>query len=154
MGTFFSDSCFEWCLININHRGELVLYTTTTDSVLRIFVPVLDSPTHLQLHATLDMDAFMPFSQRTRTQKQLGGNPPVFIFNRSLLLDIFSTLLNSDDKEKEKEKEQETQMQEGIRRMKEIREGDWDIFFRLTGEGLVVRGVGVRPSSFRLLLVI
>ncbi|KZV81002.1 hypothetical protein EXIGLDRAFT_780266 [Exidia glandulosa HHB12029] len=41
-----------------NSSSSHVLYTTTTDDTLRIFMPVLDSPYHLQLHEALDSDSF------------------------------------------------------------------------------------------------
>ncbi|EJD52247.1 hypothetical protein AURDEDRAFT_159101 [Auricularia subglabra TFB-10046 SS5] len=41
-----------------NSTSSHVLYTTTSDDTLRIFLPVLDSPFHLQLHEALDTDSF------------------------------------------------------------------------------------------------
>ena len=43
-------------------RDDLILYTITSDATLRIFLPVLDAPQRLQLHASLDVFTTLPFS--------------------------------------------------------------------------------------------
>ncbi|KAF5385516.1 hypothetical protein D9757_005413 [Collybiopsis confluens] len=51
-----------WRQSPASSRDDLILYTVTSDSTLRIFFPVLDSPQYLQLHAALDIYSSLPSS--------------------------------------------------------------------------------------------
>lgn len=42
------------------NRGDAVLYTTTTNTVFRVYSPVLDDPTWFQLLSSIDHRAFRP----------------------------------------------------------------------------------------------
>ncbi|KAK8845415.1 hypothetical protein IAR55_006128 [Kwoniella newhampshirensis] len=53
--------------------GDAHLYTITTNSVLRLYSPVLDDPAWFQLHLTLDHSAFA--SQASATPKSKGEHP-------------------------------------------------------------------------------
>ncbi|KAF8349754.1 RAVE protein 1 C terminal-domain-containing protein [Amanita rubescens] len=53
----------SWRHSQASSRDDLILYTITSDATLRIFMPVLDRPMHLQLHASLDIFSCVPFSE-------------------------------------------------------------------------------------------
>ena len=102
------------------HSDDLILYTITSDSTLRIYFPVLDSPRHLQLHASLDL-----FSSSS-----LGQSRPSSIFwlDRDVLDGVLANILkiNSDQEDGRS------------RRVREIKDEAWDLFLRLTGDGSII----------------
>ena len=53
-------------------RGDAYLYTITTDTVFRVYSPVLDDPTWFQLLSTLDARSFR---QRSVSWSSKGKNP-------------------------------------------------------------------------------
>jgi hypothetical protein len=109
-----------------------VLYTVTCDATLRIFIPVLDSPQYLQLHATLDLSPPVPsLSSSRKTGKH---SPNVFCLGREVLRGVLTTVLAdlSDASELK------------LRRLQEIIDGGWDIFMQVLVDGsLTIRAVAV-----------
>ncbi|KAH7334362.1 RAVE protein 1 C terminal-domain-containing protein [Rhizoctonia solani] len=47
-----------WRGSTTSNRSDTILYTFTADHTVRIYMPVLDSAEHLQLHASLDLHSF------------------------------------------------------------------------------------------------
>jgi hypothetical protein len=116
-------------------RDSLVLYTVTCDAALRIFIPVLDSPQYLQLHATLDLCSSMPSQPLSRqAEKPISS---VFYLNRDVFSRVLTAVLtNMSDNDDAK-----------IRRIKDIRDGGWDMFMHVLPDGsLSIRALAVRNA--------
>ncbi|KAG8835972.1 regulator of (H+)-ATPase in vacuolar membrane [Serendipita sp. 399] len=119
-------------LINISWRSppsnkeEYILYTTTSDSALRIFLPVLDTPRHLQLHATIDPYSFLPSSLATNK-----GSPVMALHRDSLRAVIGNALREPRDKRTSFGESQR-------RRLTEVYEEGWDLFARILDDGSIV----------------
>lgn len=107
-----------------------VLYTVTCDATLRIFIPVLDSPQFLQLHATLDLSSSVP--SLPPSQKIGSNSPDVFSLSREVLRGVLSTVLaDSSDADDPK-----------LRRLQEICDGEWDMFLQVFPDrSLTIRAV-------------
>lgn len=103
-----------------------MLYTVTSDSTLRIFLPVLDSPQHLQLHASLDLFSALPSSIATEVPQP--SDSSVFWLDREVVgASLDSILKGSQDDDDVR-----------IRRLREIKEEGWDLFLRVFWDGSVV----------------
>lgn len=103
------------------------MYTITTDATLRIFLPVLDTPHFLQLHASLDVDSDVP--------GQNLSNSNIFWLHKDTLAESLKAIVSGKH-----ELEDETQ----YRRLKEMDDEGWDFFVRVFPDNsLVVRAVAV-----------
>lgn len=126
-----------WTYItDLVYRDGLVLYTVTSDATLRIFTPVLDSPQHMQLHATLDM------SSSTTSEPRPGPTdyavPSVFYLDREIVNRALTSVL-SDTTDKEDAK---------IRRVQDIRDAGWDMFMQALPDGsLSIQAVAASTLS-------
>lgn len=107
-----------------------VLYTVTCDATLRIFIPVLDSPQNMQLHATLDLSPSVPSLPPSRNT---GNNfPNVFSLGREVLRGVLTSVLAdlSDPNDLK------------LRKLHEICDGGWDLFMQVFPDGfLAIRAV-------------
>lgn len=117
------------------HSSDIILYTVTEDSTVRVFMPVLDSPDYLQLHASLDLHSF-------------GVPRSVGVVSRICWLDrdAIAAALNRDF-ERPPEGSAEQVEEEGARRsrLKCIVDEGWDLFAVVTREGSVIaRAITVR----------
>ncbi|EJF67065.1 hypothetical protein DICSQDRAFT_151429 [Dichomitus squalens LYAD-421 SS1] len=109
-------------------RDDPILYTVTSDATLRIFMPVLDAPQYLQLHAALDTFSSLPFS--IASQQSSSG---IYWLDREVMGAALKSVL-SDPVTAEEDARR--------RRIREIAEEGWDIFLRVLGDGsMVVQGV-------------
>ncbi|KAJ7076559.1 RAVE protein 1 C terminal-domain-containing protein [Mycena belliarum] len=114
----------SWRHSQASSRDDLILYTITSDSTLRIFLPVLDSPQYLQLHASLDLFSSIPFSISSR----LSTSSAIFWLDRQIIGDSISAALKN-----------ETDLDEArIRRLQEIKDEGWDLFLRVLEDGSAV----------------
>ena len=109
------------------------MYTITVDATLRIFLPVLDCPQYLQLHAVLS-----PYSDAL--EQELTGKSDdqssIFWLHKDTLADSFTSILDRHKGELEDGK---------LRRIQEFASENWDFFLRvLPDDSLVVRAVAVR----------
>lgn len=122
---------------HIPGRDDLILYTITSDSALRIFLPVLDSPRTLQLHACLDLFSSLPFSSAST----YFDTSNVFWLDRAQVDTVLKHLLKAytgvDDAQ--------------IRLIKDIVEEKWDLFLRVLTDGSVILSA-VAVSSFLIFL--
>lgn len=111
-----------------NTRDDLVLYTITVDSTLRVFLPVLDSPHTLQLHASLDLSSSL-LSSTSVMPCQSTSN--VFWLDREViditLEHLLKTYTGDDDVR--------------IRVLRDIVNEGWDLFLRVLDDGSII------PSS-------
>jgi hypothetical protein len=109
------------------NSGDIVLCTITTDMVLRIFAPVLDSPRHLQMQASVAAISLVPVSQR----KIESSSARVFLWDPHILEDYARVVEADEDADKHQ-------------RLKKILNGDWDLFaVALIGETFVMHGIVV-----------
>jgi hypothetical protein len=112
----------------------LILYSVTLDSVLRIFIPILDSPEYLQLHASLDLFSALPFHVALTHAE---SHSSIFWLDRQTVGVVLDHILG-ESREAEN------------RRIKEIKDEGWDLFLRVLGDGsIVVTAVAVCCSSPR-----
>lgn len=96
--------------------------------VLRIFAPVLDSPTHLQLQASFDTVSTIPPAQRS-----FKHDSRIFLWDPCIFNDYIRPFEGSDD----------------YRKVEKILDGGWDLFAVALVEGsLVLRGVIVSTPRF------
>ncbi|ESK98022.1 wd repeat protein [Moniliophthora roreri MCA 2997] len=118
---------FSWRYSQASSRDDLILYTVTIDATLRIFFPVLDSPQYLQLHASIDLFSSIPYNLVSAQREYQTSS--VFWLDRQVLGQSLQKLVPD-----------EKQDQEGasIRKLRDIKEEGWDLFFRVVGDGSVV----------------
>jgi hypothetical protein len=133
---------FPYILFYFGIRDDLVLYTITSDSVLRIFMPVLDSLQYLQLHGAIDIP-FTPRSISKGKQKKTDNSNISSIFwpDRKVIGDAFKRILEDvpDDGEDARR-----------RRAREVIDEGWDLFLRVMCDGSVlVTAVAVRYPLLR-----
>ncbi|KAF8642016.1 hypothetical protein AX16_009737 [Volvariella volvacea WC 439] len=115
-----------WRHTRTSSRDDLVLYTTTSDSTLRIFLPVLDSPHHLQLHASLDIYSSLPSSMLS--QGASGTRSSIFWMEKDTISKaIEETLQKNSDPDDSR-----------IRRLQDIIKEHWDLFMRIMEDGSVI----------------
>lgn len=114
-----------------DNRDDLILYTITSDSTLRIFLPVLDAPQQLQLHAALDIFSALPFSVASQV-----SSSKVFWLGREVMSSALTIVLKHAITDSE---------DGGYRRIREVTEENWDLFLRVLSDGsLVLQAVAVR----------
>ncbi|KAF9015532.1 RAVE protein 1 C terminal-domain-containing protein [Cyathus striatus] len=114
-----------WRHTQASSRDDLILYTVTSDSTLRIFLPVLDSPDHLQLHASLDLFSSLPYSV---TSSYLTPSSSIFWLDREIVGNVLDNVL----------KQHIDQNDAKGRRIAEIKQEGWDLFLRIIDDGSVV----------------
>ncbi|KAF8578745.1 hypothetical protein K439DRAFT_1361373 [Ramaria rubella] len=128
-----------WRAPKSHSRPDLTLYTLTSDSTLRLFHPVLDAPQRLQLHAALNASSFLPSSLDSHI---LGSY--VFPLDRQVLSQTFVSILDGPDVSPN-EPEEKSVLRNDVdqrRKLKEVRDEDWDLFLRILKDGsIVIRGV-------------
>ncbi|KAJ7071176.1 RAVE protein 1 C terminal-domain-containing protein [Mycena amicta] len=110
-----------WRQSQASSRDDLILYTITSDSTLRIFLPVLDSPQYLQLHAALDLFSSIPSSISTTSSS-------IFWLDRAIIDTTISHVLR---------RETETDHAR-VRRLQEIQNEGWDLFLRILEDGSAI----------------
>ena len=126
----------------VTSRTDTILYTVTADSTVRIFMPVLDSPDHLQLHASLDLQSF-------GVSRGLESAPRICWLDR----DAVAAALNKDFERTLDGTPEEAEEEEARRsRLKHIVDEGWDLFALVSSDGtVVVRAVTVCVLFFFLL---
>ncbi|KAF8222144.1 WD repeat-containing protein [Tricholoma matsutake] len=117
---------FSWRHSQASSRADSILYTVTKDSVLRIFLPVLDAPQLLQLHASLDLFSSLPFPIASGHLES--SYSAVFWMDREVLGNTLNYILST------RSKDQDAQS----RRIAEIKQEGWDLFLRVLGDGSIV----------------
>ncbi|KIY45758.1 hypothetical protein FISHEDRAFT_66809 [Fistulina hepatica ATCC 64428] len=104
-------------------RDDVMLYTVTSDGTLRVFIPVLDTPHYLQLHASLDFFSSVPQQMFAPIQ-----DSRVFCPDRTVIEKTFQRLtMGPRDLDDAK-----------LRRIREIQEGGWDLFLRVLSDRSIV----------------
>ncbi|KAF8641123.1 hypothetical protein AX17_000765 [Amanita inopinata Kibby_2008] len=116
----------SWRHSQASSRDDLILYTVSLDSTLRIFMPVLDLPYHLQLHASLDPFSCLPFSLASKYANP--SDSMIFWLDREI---VGQALKSTLDKLPHKEDARS-------RRIRDILDEGWDLFFRILSDGSIV----------------
>ncbi|KAF8973548.1 WD repeat-containing protein [Flammula alnicola] len=115
----------SWRRSQASSRDDLILYSITSDATLRIFFPVLDDPDYLQLHASLDICASLPFSVVTQLESAASS---VFWLDRRTVEKVILYILNDPSQADDARN----------RRIKEIKDDGWDLFLRILSDGSIV----------------
>ncbi|GLB36004.1 putative RAVE protein 1 C terminal [Lyophyllum shimeji] len=127
---------FSWRQPQAMSRDDLILYTVTNDSTIRIFLPVLDSPQHLQLHASLDLFSSLPFPVAADHISSTA-----FWLDRDVVGNALNEILTR----------RHDQDDARSRRIKEMNDERWDLFLRVLGDGSVtvtaVANIDRRPPT-------
>jgi hypothetical protein len=119
----------------------MALFTVTSDSTLRIYIPVIDSPQRLQLHASLDLFSCLPYpiivSLLPRGQERsLASN--ILWLDHQVTHSVIKKLLEGSADQEASE----------FQRLQQLREGDWDLFLRVLPDGsMVLTSVAVSVLS-------
>lgn len=122
-------ACIETSL-----RDDLILYTITSDATLRIYLPILDTPQHVQLHASLDLFQAVPLSEASQQ-----ASSKVFWLDRGVVCGGLTAVLGDKTVHSEDGRH---------RRVQEILEEGWDLFLRILADGsLVLQAVAVSSST-------
>lgn len=117
-------------------RDDLILYTVTTDATLRVFLPVLDTPHYLQLHASLDV-----FSDAADRMDRKDNDSNIFWLHKDTLANSFRAILSANPGNAD---------ETSFRRLKEMNTEGWDFFVRVFPDNsLVVRAVAVSNLTTR-----
>ena len=111
-----------WRRPQASSRYDLILYSVTSDSVLRIFIPILDSPEYLQLHASLDLFSALPFHVALTHAE---SHSSIFWLDRQTVGAVLDHILKDSSEAQN-------------RRIKEIKDEGWDLFLRVLGDGSIV----------------
>jgi hypothetical protein len=144
------------------YRDDLVLYTTTSDSVLRIFTPVLDSLQYLQLHGAIDVP-FTPLTSKSKGKSPASEykalqKSSIFHLDRKVLGDALNAILKEkllppppSGSEEGIQKGTHSEDEEDARKkkaMEVVKEG-WDLFLRVMQDGSIhVTAVAVRIEIY------
>ncbi|KAI0695128.1 RAVE protein 1 C terminal-domain-containing protein [Cytidiella melzeri] len=127
----------NWKQSQVSSRDDLVLYTITSDATLRIFLPVLDAPQHLQLHAALDIFSALPLSIASQLK-----DSKVFWLSRKIMSDALAAALTKASHDSEDGR---------YKRVREIKEENWDLFLRVLSDGSLilqaVANIDCRPPT-------
>lgn len=119
----------------------MVLYTITSDSTLRVFLPLLDTPQRLQLHASLDLFSSLPFEVAVTYFSGAQSTSPaskIYPLDRQLVHDALQGTL---DRQK---------LDEAVQvKLKEVQSEGWDLFLRVLSDGsLVLSAISVGFSYY------
>lgn len=121
----------------------MALFTVTSDSALRIYLPVLDDPQRLQLHVTLDIYTCLPYPILapilSRSQSK---SPP-----SSIVWLSHQTTHSWVEKLKGTPGIQDAAH---YRKLLDIQEGAWDMFLRIMPDGSAVLSAVTVSDGFCL----
>lgn len=109
---------------HFGNRDDGILYTVTEDATLRIFMPVLDSPQRVQLHATVDLFTAVPFSVASQVRTS-----SIYWLDREVMSSVFKAVLKSTSN---------PETEAPRRRIQDIYDEGWDLFLRVLSDGSVV----------------
>ncbi|KAF9566167.1 hypothetical protein CPC08DRAFT_733774 [Agrocybe pediades] len=115
----------SWRRYQASSRDDLILYSITSDATLRIFFPVLDAPTYLQLHASLDIYSSLPYSVVAQLPS---SDSSIFWLDRRMVEKVIDNILKDPSQASEARN----------RRIKEIKDDGWDLFLRIVSDGSIV----------------
>jgi hypothetical protein len=115
----------SWRRSQVSSRDDLIFYTITSDTTLRLFLPVLDAPEYMQLHAAIDLFSSLPYSAGKQVNSLASS---VFWLDRITIEKVFVKILADRNQADDAQ----------IRKIREIKEEGWDLFLRILADGSVV----------------
>lgn len=112
---------------NFGHfiSDDLIMYSITSDAILRIFFPVLDAPDFFQLHASLDLNSSLPVFVAEQLESIAST---IFWLDRKVVERVTKNILSN----------QHLTDDARIRRLREIEDESWDLFLRILVDGSIV----------------
>ncbi|KAH7928501.1 hypothetical protein BV22DRAFT_1004629 [Leucogyrophana mollusca] len=116
-----------WRHSQASRSDDPALFTITSDSTLRIFTPVIDSPQRLQLHASLDLFSSLPFSLASKHALYPQDSRVLWLDKETVGRSIKAILDETSE-------EDHTLLQ----KLHEILDEGWDLFLRVLGDGSMV----------------
>ncbi|CAE6416915.1 unnamed protein product [Rhizoctonia solani] len=127
-----------WRGSTTSNRSDIILYTITADHTVRIYMPVLDSPEHLQLHASLDLHSF----------GVSGIVSKICLLDREAVMDSLHKAMDRHIEGLPQQVEEESARRD---RLKCIVDEGWDLFAVVTQDGAVtvraITNVDRRPPT-------
>ncbi|KAG2154690.1 RAVE protein 1 C terminal-domain-containing protein [Suillus clintonianus] len=129
-----------WRFSQASRSDDPALYTITSDSTLRIFLPVIDAPHRLQLHASLDLFSSLPFLVAAKLGSHPRKSTVVWLDKEVVRRTIKAVLaLTTEDASPQ------------VKRLREIDDEGWDLFVRALGDGSMlvsaVANIDRRPPT-------
>lgn len=129
-----------WRFSQASRSGDPALYTITSESTLRIFLPVIDAPHRLQLHASLDLFSSLPFLIAAKLGSH-SRKSTVMWLDKEVVRRTIKAVLASATEDASLE----------VKRLREIDEEGWDLFVRALGDGSMlvsaVANIDRRPPT-------
>ncbi|KAG1784113.1 RAVE protein 1 C terminal-domain-containing protein [Suillus placidus] len=129
-----------WRFSQASRSDDPALYTITSDSTLRIFLPVIDAPHRLQLHASLDLFSSLPFLIAAKLGSHPRKSTIVWLDKEVVRRTIKAVLASATDDASPQ-----------IKRLREIDEEGWDLFVRALEDGSMlvsaVANIDRRPPT-------
>ncbi|THH06398.1 hypothetical protein EW145_g4114 [Phellinidium pouzarii] len=120
---------FIWRFSEKSSRDDIILYTITADATLRIFLPVVDTPHFLQLHASLDLYTDVPHYIDVTTADRHSN---IFWLHKDTLAESLNATLSGVVIPEDSR----------YRRLKEMSGEGWDLFVRVFSDNsLIIRAV-------------
>ncbi|KAN0100493.1 RAVE protein 1 C terminal domain containing protein [Tylopilus felleus] len=121
-----------------SRSGDPTLLSTTSDSVLRIFLPVVDSPQRLQLHLAVDLLS-SPISPPASQPVQRTESEIIWL-DKEVIGPVVKTILKTSQIKSLE-----------IKRLRDLEEEDWDLFLRVLADGSLllsaVANIDRRPPT-------
>ncbi|KAG9314237.1 RAVE protein 1 C terminal-domain-containing protein [Chiua virens] len=108
-----------WRYSQSSRSGDPTLLTVTSDSVLRIYLPVVDSPQRLQLHLAVDIPIIFTAPQSVPRV----GSEIIWLDREVVGPAVKAALKASEIKNPE------------VSRLRDVEEEDWDLFLRVLPDG-------------------
>ncbi|EIN14095.1 WD repeat-containing protein [Punctularia strigosozonata HHB-11173 SS5] len=121
-----------WRKSSHSDRQDLILYTITLDSVIRVFLPILDSPQRLQLHATIDVYSSVPLSGLDTADATTGIHSGVTWLDHTIISDSIRTV------QKTVRGHAGHDESSTLKRLQDILEDSWDLFLRILQDRSVI----------------
>lgn len=132
VGTQRSTYCANFLI----HSGDPTLFTITSDSVLRIFLPVVDSPQRLQLHLAVDILSSPVPPAVSVPQSMQRPESEIIWLDKGVIRTAVKAALKVSEVEND-----------AFSRLRDVEEEDWDLFLRVFTDGsLLLIAVAVSVS--------
>ncbi|KIJ68609.1 hypothetical protein HYDPIDRAFT_24869 [Hydnomerulius pinastri MD-312] len=114
-----------WRYSPASRSDDPALFTITSDSALRIFLPVVDSPRRLQLHLTVDVFTSLSFKAAFKLAHPIKSK--IIWLDRDIISPAVKARLASSPGSSIE-----------VVRLREVEEEDWDLFMRVLGDGSIL----------------
>ncbi|KAF8140396.1 RAVE protein 1 C terminal-domain-containing protein [Boletus edulis] len=127
-----------WRYSPSSRSGDPTMFTITSDSVLRIFLPVVDSPQRLQLHLAVDISS--PSVPSAVSQPMSRPESEIIWLDKEVIGTAVKAVLKVSEVKST-----------NISRLRDFEEEDWDLFLRVLADGSLllsaVANIDRRPPT-------